>query len=245
MRTRLFVATAFALVIVAGTALTDDKEKKDTDVEKALSKIAQIGPGVHGIKKDHKGRITSCMVVGQARISTVLGKTKGLQTARQQARLAASAEFVKWLKEKVSVHSKSEEETILYLEGSKDNDEEALKESGKAVEKNSEKMESISEGLVRGLQMLHVEVNSDEKTYTIVMGWSAETAKATKKVSEDLKDSEPKGRDAKKPGTDPKSGGTETPDAKTPGKEPTAKKPIDKTIKDKKVTSDDAKKFLP
>ena len=237
MRTRLFVATAIAAVIVAGTAFTDDKDKKDAEVEKALSKIAQLGPGVHAIKKDDKGRITSCIVVGQARISTVLGKTKGLQTARQRARLDASAQFIKWLKEKVSVHAKSEDETILFLEGSEDNDKEALKESGKAVEKTSEKIESIAEGMVRGMQMLHLEVNSDEKTYTIVMGWDAKTAEGTKKVKE-INES-----DLKKEGKPEKTGlGSAGDDSTSTGK---AKKPIDKRIEDKKVTSSDAKKFLP
>ena len=52
MKTRLFVATAIAVVIAAGAVFADDKDKKDAEVEKALSKIAQLGPGVHAIKKD-------------------------------------------------------------------------------------------------------------------------------------------------------------------------------------------------
>lgn len=214
-----------AMLIATGTAWAEDK--KDTEVEKALSKIAQLGPGVHAIKKDAKGRITSCVIVGQARISTVLGKAKGLEIARERADLAASGQFIKWLKEKVSVHTKTEDETILFLEGSEENDKEALKESGKAVEKTSKKMESISEGFVRGLQILHVEINDKDKTYTLVKGWSAESAKAIEKIE--------KGGDSK---VKPKEG-----DLKKP--EEAKKPPIDKKVEDKKVTSDDAKKFLP
>lgn len=165
-------------------------------------------------------------MVGQSRISTVLGKTKGLETARERARITASGEFIRWLKEKVSVHVKTEDETILFLEGSEDNDKDALHESGKAVEKTSKKMESIAEGLVRGLQILHVEVSDKDRTYTIVMGWDANTAKATQGVKT-INDS----------GSEPPGSGSSTTDK--------PKKTIDKKIEDKKVTSPDAKKFLP
>jgi hypothetical protein len=203
-----------------------DKGKADDAVQRALGKIARLGPGVHAVKKDRQGRIQSCMIVGESRISTVLGKAKGLETARGRARLDASAQFIKWLKEDISVHEKSEDETILFVEGSKENDEEALKESGKAVEKTGKKIESVCRGLVRGLQVLHVEVSGEDKTYTLVMGWSAEDATGTKGVGE-INDSDTTKAGAEKPA----SGHAE-------------KKP-DKKIEDKQETSDDAKKFLP
>lgn len=183
----LISAACIAALACAAAVGADDKAKKDDEVAKAMSKIAQLGPGVHAIKKDDKGRIQSCIIVGTARISTVLGAAKGLETAREKARLAASAEFVKWLKEKVSVHSKSEEETILFLEGSEGNDKETMKESGKAIEKTSKKMESISEGLTRGMQVLHFETSDKDKTYILVLGWDAKTSEATKDAGKDKK----------------------------------------------------------
>ena len=127
----------------------------------------------------------------------------------------------------VSVHEKGENETILFMEGSEENDKAALKESGKAVEKNSKKFESISAGQVRGLQVLHFEVSEKDKTYTLVMGWSAENAKAIENLETGGDGKEkPKVGDPKKPDEDKKP-------------------PIDKKIEDKKATSDDAKKFLP
>lgn len=219
MRFPILMATLFGVVALGVPAWADDKYKGQDETEKAFGKIAQLGAGVHAIQTDKKGRIESCVIVGQSRISTTLGKAKGLEVARDRARLAASAQFVKFLKEKVSVHEKSESETILLLEGSDD----ALKESGKAVEKDSKKMESVSEGLVRGLQVLYVETSEKDKTFTMVLGWDSGTSKATKKVGEDLKD-------------DPKSQGGNP--EKTPVKNP-------EKIDDKKVISDDAKKFLP
>jgi hypothetical protein len=217
MRTSLTCAATIAALLCSSAAWAAPVAP---GVDKALSDIAQLGPGVHAIKKDAKGRITSCIVVGQSRISTVLGKAKGLQTARERARLDASAQFTRWLRELVLVFSKSDDETILFLEGSEDNDKDALTESGKAVEKTSQKMVSIALGLVRGLQLLHVEVSDKDKTYTIVMGWDAKTAAATRDVKEI----------------------NDTGISSTTGK---PKKPIDKKIEDKKVTSPDAKKFLP
>jgi len=207
-------ARVFAALVIAATACT--LQAQDADVEKALSKIAQLGEDVYKVKTDKQGRITSCIVVGQSRISTVLGRAKGLQDAQTKARLRASAVFVKWLKENVSVHVDGDGETINFLEGSKDNDAQALKEAGKAIEKTSEKFKSVSSGMVRGLQRLHVEISEKNETYTIVMGWSADTSRAIEKIE--------KGGDGK--------GAPKNKNSKKPG------------IGDKKVTSDDAKKFL-
>jgi hypothetical protein len=232
------LVAAFAL---AAFTRADDKAAANDDAQaKAMNQIAQLGQGVHKVKTDDKGRIKSCVVVGQSRISTVLGKAKGLEIARQRATLAARAEFVKWLKEKVSVLETTDDETILLLEGSEENDKDALKESGKAVEKTSKKMASVAEGLVRGMQLLHMETSSNGKTYTLVYGWDRKTAEATKAVREDL-------NDESKDGTRPKGG--DTPPMEQKGvvgadKSSPDKKAPDKKIEDRKVTSKDAKKFL-
>lgn len=211
---RPLLTATFALLVSSLPARADDTEK-------AMAKIATLGPGVHAIKTDKKGRIVSCVVVGQARISTVLGKSKGLQVARDKARLDASAQYAKWLNEHVSVFESSEDETILFLEGNEENDKAAMKEAGKSVEKQSKKMQSISQGLVRGLQVLHAQQTGDDKTYTIVMGWDAKTAAKIKGIAE---------TDDAKPDDEP-------------AKKPKSKKPDQ--IEDKSVTSPDAKKFLP
>ena len=237
---RILVMSGLAVALLTPPGRSDDKPKaegaarptgdapakgkpkqseaeKDEDTAKTLSELAALGPGVHAVKKDSKGRVTTFVVVGQARVSTALGKAKGLEVARDKAKLDASAQVVKWLGEKVSVHQTTDEETILFIEGSEDNDKDALRESGKAVEKSTKKIESVSQGVVRGLQSLHVEVNADDKTYTVVLGWEAKTADAAKELGSPGKD-----------GADPKK-----------------KKPADKKLDGKKATSPDAKKFLP
>jgi hypothetical protein len=233
-------AVAVLFLSAAGLvwAAEDEGEKPSPEkpsVEEAMRNIAKLGPGVHAIKTDKKGRILSCVVVGQARISTVLGKSKGIEMARDKANLAASAEFVKWLKEEVSVHQANEEEAVMFIEGSEDNDEDALKESGKSVEKNSKKMESVAKGLVRGLQVLHKEVDGDGKTYTVVKGWKADTAQGVKKVAADLASDEPPSKE--KPS---RSSGT----TKDAADKPT-KPRKDKDIESDSATSKDAADFLP
>ncbi len=148
--------------------------------------------------------------------------------ARERAGLAARAEFVKWLKEKVSVHAKTEDEQILFLEGSEENDADALKESGKAVETMSKKMESVAASLVRGMQVLHTEESGKNKTLTLVYGWDAKTVEAIKKVRKDLSADD---KDAGAKGDGPPKAGDPKPKA-------------DKKIEDKKVTSKDAKRFI-
>src|SRR5262249_61095182 len=96
-----------AVVLLAPIPFVRADDKADDEVSKAFSKIAALGPGVHAIKRDAKGRITSCVVVGQSRISTVLGKAKGLEVARTRARVDASAQFSRGLKGKVGINQKS------------------------------------------------------------------------------------------------------------------------------------------
>lgn len=226
----------FTLLLGSQFTHAQEKEKaeKTPSVEEAFAKIAELGPGVHNVVKDKKGRIKSCVVVGQARISTVLGKAKGIENARDKANLSCSAEFVKWLKEDVSVYLSNDEESVTLLEGEEGQDDESLKESAKSVEKSGKKMESLSKGLVRGLALIHKTVDGDGKTFTVIKGWKADTAEAVKKVSADLASDEPesKGDKAKK-----STGGASN--------EKAATKKIDKEIESGSATSDDAADFLP
>ena len=225
--TKLFVLLLSGLIVTpfAWAAADDAPAKAAATEDDPFAKFVKLGPGVHAIKKDKKGQIRSCIIVGQVRISTALGKEKGLELARDKASLAIAAEYVKWLKEEVSVYQGREEENIILMEGSEEPDKETLKETGKAIERSSTKIESISKGLVRGLQLLHKDISEDGKTLTLIKGWKSDMVEATKKVAADSKSDEPA-----KPAT---------------GKEAAGKKKIDKTIKGEKVTSDVAKEFLP
>jgi len=222
----------FTLLLGGHVSFGQEAEEDDgPSMEEQMAKIAALGTGVTAIQKNKQGHITSCLVVGQARISTVLGKAKGIENARNKANLDCSAQFVKWLKEEVNLYESNDEETVTLMEGSEEGDDESLNESGKSVEKSSKKMESLSKGLVRGLQVLHKEVDGDGKTYTVVKGWKADTAEGVKKVAADLASDEPESKDSKKSG-------------EAGSKKPKDKK-IDKDIESDNATSDDAADFLP
>ena len=223
----LFCLLAFGLTQVASAR---DDDEGGNDVAKEFKRIATLGPGVHEVQKDKKGQITSCIIVGQARISTALGKAKGIELARDKANLDCSAQFVKWLKEEVSVYQSNEDESIILMEGSEEKENDSLKESAKSVEKSSKKMESVAKGAVRGLQMLHKETDGNGKTYTVVKGFKASNLDALKKLSEDLKSDEPSSK---------KNGGSES------GSAESKKKKNDKEIESGSATAGDAGDFLP
>lgn len=235
MRSQMWLLALSVVLLGAGLSAAEDKDKKPTEekvesVEERFDKIVKLGPGVHAIKKDKKGRITSCLVVGQSRISTVLGKAKGLEIARSKAGLEAATEFVKWLKLRPTTIEASDEETVILVEGSEGDQDESLKEAGKTIEKSSKRMETVAQGLVRGLVVVHAAVDAEDKTYTVIKGWKADTAEGVKKVAKDLATDEP--QSDKKP--------TKPSDDK-PSK---ASQKSDKELKDRKATSDDAKDFL-
>lgn len=190
-------------------------------------KLVALGPGVHKVKKNENGAVTALVTIGQARISTALGKAKGLERARRSAALNADTEFSKWLKSKVGVAESEDSEDIVLLEndGGK-----VPKETGKAVEKTSRKMELYSEGLLRGLQVIHIDQDPDSETLTVIKGWKADTADGTKKVAALMaNDGEPEGGGAVASGAagSAKSGGGEG-----------------KPYKKKSTSSDDADEFL-
>jgi len=225
----------FTLLLGGHVSFGQEAEEDDgPSMEEQMAKIAALGTGVTAIQKNKQGHITSCLVVGQARISTVLGKAKGIENARNKANLDCSAQFVKWLKEEVNLYESNDEETVTLMEGSEEGDDESLNESGKSVEKSSKKMEFLSKGLVRGLQVLHKEVDGDGKTYTVVKGWKADTAEGVKKVAADLASDEPAGEEEKGKKATGEAG----------GKKPKDKK-IDKDIESDSDTSDDAAEFFP
>jgi hypothetical protein len=226
MLKRLFTALACTALLASG-ASAQENAKKDGP-EKVVAKIIELGPGVHQIKTDDKGRLVSCVVVGRALIHTVLGVEQGTDVARQQAQLAAKAEFVKWPRSTVTVREGAEHETTLSIEGGKEGDQKTLRESGKEVGRTTRRYELVAEGLVRGLQLLGVDVNEMNATYTVVYGFTSQAAEAVQKVGGDVLG--PEKEDEKRPGEPKKLGD--------------GKKPVEKKIQEKRVVSEVFEKFL-
>jgi hypothetical protein len=228
MMLRRFLALSLvALFVTAALLPADDNPQEKKDDKAAL--YARLAGGPSGVcktemEKDNKGRISAVLVVGKSRISTVLGKAKGIEIAQQRAVNDAKGKFMQWLKEDVSVRQGQDDETVVLLEGmEEDGKDGGKKESGKAIEKNTTKFESVAKGLLRGLQIVYYDQDGKELTYTVVMKWSTKSNQAAAQAEKEL--NRPPDEDLKKPG-----GPTGTP-TKKPGE--------DKTIPSKKGVIDD------
>jgi hypothetical protein len=143
--------------------------------------------------------------------------------ARTRAEQSAKAAFVKWLGEAVVVCENSENETTMFLQGEESNDKNTMSDAGKAVEKSSDTFKSVSAGLVRGLTLIHSELNAEDKEYSVVYGWSLANAKSAKDTATH----------------DP--GISEKPSATAPSGKDTSNQ---KSLRSQKITSPEAEEFL-
>ena len=167
--------------------------------EQIVLRLADLGKGVHEAKTEANGKLKSVKVVGQARISTVLGKAKGMEIAQQRAKAMAQQEFIEWLKSNIKSVSVLGDETIITLEGEGN----ARKEQGKGSEKTTNDVASEAAGIIRGLALVGKHVDADGGTLTLVYSWSparaAQAAEAAAINSEDR----PAAADGAKPGSKP------------------------------------------
>jgi 5,10-methylenetetrahydrofolate reductase len=152
--------------------------------EQIVKRLADLGPGVHEVKAEN-GRLKSLKVVGQDRISTVLGAAKGLQTAQKRATLKANAAFIEWMKSNVASVSATGDETIVTLQG----DGENVTKQGKSVETTKEGIAQAASGFVRGLTLVAKDQNAD--TLTLVYSWSPEKANLAKAAQKDNESDQP------------------------------------------------------
>lgn len=168
MKKTIAFAFTMALAGLIGSSQAQQAVPEATDSAGKIQQLAELGPGVHKIQKDEAGRMKSCVIVGQARISTVLGNAKGLELARKRANLNANAEFVKWMEGSVKAVESMTNESIVYLEGSA----QAISESGKATEVTKDNVELVAQGIVRGMSLIGFNQDGTGGTLTVVYGWT-------------------------------------------------------------------------
>lgn len=152
-----------------GVSEEDVQKESNEDIVKRL---AELGPGVQEIKTLDNGKLRSLKVVGQTRISKVLGKAKGVQIAQQKAKMSAQQAFVEWMKtHATSITTDENEETIVII----GNGGEPIEE-GKATEISKNSITAKASGLISGLSLVARDVSSDEETLTLVYIWSPKRA---------------------------------------------------------------------
>ena len=196
-----FTNTLMAVLVlsmVASLGYTQDQTAEEAKAEKKREQIIQgleIGGGPFMVEKNEAGEITSAAFVGANRISTVLGASKGKEIARTRAVLKAKGQFVKWLKEDVTVVESAEDETILVMEGSESSDgSESFSEVGKSIEPTTSKFSTFANGILRGLRTIALDVVVDQDTgdkeLRVMLYWSKEESDAVKKLKKDLDNDE-------------------------------------------------------
>ena len=147
--------------------------------EQIVQRIAELGPGVHEVKTEANGKLKSVKVVGQARISSVLGKAKGMEIAQQRAKASAQQAYIEWLKTHVKSVSVSGDETIITLDG----DGSGVKEQGKGSENTTNDITAKAAGIIRGLALVGKHVDADGGMLTLVYAWSPARAAEAKEAA--------------------------------------------------------------
>lgn len=187
MHARLLTVALLASFATCAARADDrkpDKPEKKADTSDRYSEMAKKGTGVTDCETDDMGRVKSVFIVGTSHITTALGAARGKEIARQRAELAAKGAFAKWLKEKVSIYTKSESEAILLIEGVADKEGTARRESGKALEKDDSRIETMATAMMRGFKLVHVETSTEDKTLSLVYKWDAKLSSGIEKGDE-------------------------------------------------------------
>ena len=159
-------------------------EPSTTDTNSTIRALADLGPGVHKVKTSPNNTFQSCVVVGQARISTVLGASKGIMTARRNAKLSAESEFVSWLKTNTSSVRTSGDATEFTLKG----DGTQTSETASSEETSTETITSAAQGAIRGLTLIGSFQDAETKVLTLVFAWKPSVADATRQVGDAMSD---------------------------------------------------------
>ncbi len=186
MKQLLSIAAVFAVLAFGAVAFAQNNQQSSKP--KSIVDYAKMGTGVYNPKFDDNGELTSVIVVGTSRISTVFGASKGKDIARRKASLVCDAEFAKWCKEELEVTESSDGEDIIVMKGSETDDDETLAEEGKSEEIMKQKISLYAKQTLRGMQVLYSELNADTKEYVIVKGLNMKKVAAVKKVAQTLND---------------------------------------------------------
>lgn len=166
-----------AVAALIGPSLQAADQPTETP-EQIVQRLAELGPGVYEIKTENR-HLKSLKVVGKVRISTVLGKAKGMEIAQQRAHASALIKFTEWLKANVTSSSNDANEVITISEG----DGKDLKEQSKSSETNTDHVTVDAAGIIRGLALVGKHVDADGGMLALVYAWSPARAAEAKEAA--------------------------------------------------------------
>ncbi len=143
-----FAFWSAALILAVALDLAGAQETPADSSEQEYAKLAETWPGICKTQSDKKGRVVSCLVVGQARIPEVLQDARGMEMVRRRAQLSAYQSFIAWLTEDLRV---KQDEV-----------------------KGSERVTKSAEADLSDLQnfeLVYRQADCKEKTCTVVLRW--------------------------------------------------------------------------
>lgn len=157
-----------------------EKKALEPANEEALAKLLKAPAGAFAPEYDKKGVLLRLKIKGEDAVSTSLRGPRAERLARERAERLAKADFVKFLKEKVSVQENDREETVIV---EKDGEEQA---GYKSV--STKTIEIRADGLLRGLIVLvdHFEGEGRDRKAVVVYGWSKKLADAARTAQSEM-----------------------------------------------------------
>jgi hypothetical protein len=160
------------------------KDADDDPATKVIKELILLGGGVQPILYGKDGSIETMLIVGSSSIPRSLSGSKGKQLAMKRARVETIKHFLRFLSEEASLYETQEDEFIVATEGSAVDDELSESESSKVISKGTEKFESTSKGLARGMERIGVKLDAEGRTMYLAYGWSKENDAAAEKLSQ-------------------------------------------------------------
>jgi hypothetical protein len=143
------------------------QEESQGNPQTALRNLALMGSGAVE-KKVENGRLKSLRIVGFCEIPNSMSIGRGRKFAQGKAFMDAQNQFIKWMENNVSSITQSGDEDIVMIDNGED--------SSKGSSTFKEEIRSEAQGLIRGLNIIHVEVDSEDRILYVVAGWSSQNA---------------------------------------------------------------------
>ncbi len=181
MKQLLSIAAVFAVLAFGSFAFAQDAKS-------SYAEIAANGTGVYNIKTDDEtGELKSLLVVGSSPVSTVLGAARGKDLARRKASLVCDAAFAKWCQTNLEYTETADDDTIITVKGSGDEEDGEVSEEGKQNESQKRQITAFAKKAISGLQVVYTKMDADGKEFTVVKAFSMKSVKAVKTVNKALK----------------------------------------------------------
>ena len=157
-----------------------EKKALTPENEEALKEMIAAPVGVFAPEYDKKGVLIRLKIKGESAVARGLSAARAEGAARDSAQRRAKADFVKFLKEEVSVRENEQEEIIIV---EKDGEEQA---GYKNV--STRTIETRANGLLRGLIVLDERFAGEggARTATVTYGWSKKLADAARTAQAEM-----------------------------------------------------------